>query len=80
MEIAVDKEPSCRLDSGSYPACHDFSFPSTDYVDTSSAEVLLTCHLGPCKHIAWLCSKHYLVDLLDLLDSFLGFIYTPLEE
>lgn len=69
MEIAVDKDSSWRLDSGSHPASHCFSFPSTDCVDESSAEVLLTmCHLGNCKHIAWLCSKHY---LLDVLDSFM---------
>lgn len=57
MEIAVDKKSSCRLDSESYPAYHHFSFPATDCVDISTAEVLLVaCHLGPCKHMAWLCS------------------------
>lgn len=66
MEIAVDKGSSWRLDSRLCPASHCFSFPTTDYVDISSAEVLLTtCHLGPCKHIAWLCSKHYLLGVLD---------------
>lgn len=68
MEIAVDKESSWRLDSGSHPASHRFGFPSTDCADKPSAQVLTTCYLGHCKHIVWLCSKHY---LLDLLDSFM---------
>lgn len=65
MEIAVDKESSWRLDSGSHPASNSFSFPTTDCADKSSAVLLTMCHLGHCKHIAWLCSKHYLLDVLD---------------
>lgn len=66
MENAVEKESPCRLDSGSYPASYHFSFPTADCMDIASAEVLLTtCNLGACKHIAWLCSKPCLLDVLD---------------